>query len=685
MPTVNLSPIFNGWQGFSLNGIPLAGGLINTYQAGTVTPLATYTTNVGNVANANPIQLDAAGHPPFEIWLIQGQSYKFVLTDSLGLNPFTYDNIVGVGDEAALLAQLADTSNVSNGAALVGRAQQTVDSIAALRLLLKTSASKYAFVTGYYAAGDGGGGPYYYDAADTTSADDGGSIIVAADGGRWKLSRTSYISVKQFGAKGDGTNNDTSAINNATIYLNANVWAASFNYQQGGGTLFFPKGVYRTTATVYTRPFVRWLGEGRDGWTGGSPGYGVTAAASPPDGSIIFADFGATTNACAIDTVNYAVAGGAQYTSMTPIALAQLGGTYTYCQNVGIEKMGVFCTNSTQIGIRFQGSAESSLKSVSVLGFLTSVLSNCCWSYTHTDLHLNGTQISYAAISNLACSIQGNFDCNGFSGSPVTVGNKPLWWSANDTNYQSTSLYLINCTGVRYPEATSQHCGRALWAEATDVSFGMFYIEDVPFVGSGDTPGQINGYNAAASNNSILIEAMEFIANGATVFNNLTNVPVTLLSFAGIQGNMLGATISGTTNLILGNNVNRNNAFGDFAFNSKIISLVPTTGTWTPGLTNVGGTGITAAGFWTRRGNIYDCDVVITGTALTATGGGATVLTTPFNGTGGFAAPARASGVAVTTANLQAASGLMDTNANLYISAITSTTRIVISFQLFGV
>jgi hypothetical protein len=116
MPTVNLSPIFNGWQGFSINGIPLAGGLINTYQAGTVTPVATYTTNVGNVANSNPIQLDASGHPPFEIWLVQGQAYKFVVTDSLGLNSFTYDNIVGVGDLSAFLALLAS----SIGSTLIG-------------------------------------------------------------------------------------------------------------------------------------------------------------------------------------------------------------------------------------------------------------------------------------------------------------------------------------------------------------------------------------------------------------------------------------------------------------------------------------------------------------------------------------------------------------------------------------
>jgi len=120
MPTVNLSPIFNGWQGFSLNGLPLAGGLINTYQAGTVTTSATYTTNAGNVANTNPIQLDSSGHPPFEIWLVQGQSYKFVLTDSLGLNPITYDNIQGIDvNGGKLRTDLADQTSALNGAGLV--------------------------------------------------------------------------------------------------------------------------------------------------------------------------------------------------------------------------------------------------------------------------------------------------------------------------------------------------------------------------------------------------------------------------------------------------------------------------------------------------------------------------------------------------------------------------------------
>jgi len=45
MASVLLSPYGNGQQFFDNNGIPLAGGLIYTYQAGSSTPLVTYTDN----------------------------------------------------------------------------------------------------------------------------------------------------------------------------------------------------------------------------------------------------------------------------------------------------------------------------------------------------------------------------------------------------------------------------------------------------------------------------------------------------------------------------------------------------------------------------------------------------------------------------------------------------------------
>lgn len=94
--SVNLSPIGNSEQFFDNNGIPLAGGLLYAYQAGSSTPLATYTTINGTVANANPIVLNSSGRLDNEVWLTYGYFYKFVLKDASGNLLGTYDNIYGI-------------------------------------------------------------------------------------------------------------------------------------------------------------------------------------------------------------------------------------------------------------------------------------------------------------------------------------------------------------------------------------------------------------------------------------------------------------------------------------------------------------------------------------------------------------------------------------------------------------
>lgn len=94
---VTLSPLGGAAaQFFNNSGTPLNGGFIYTYQAGTTTPQATYTTSSGNIQSANPIQLDSSGRVPGgEIWLTFGSSYKFVIQDSNNVLIGTYDNIAG--------------------------------------------------------------------------------------------------------------------------------------------------------------------------------------------------------------------------------------------------------------------------------------------------------------------------------------------------------------------------------------------------------------------------------------------------------------------------------------------------------------------------------------------------------------------------------------------------------------
>jgi hypothetical protein len=93
---VNLSPIGNGVSFLGLTGLPLSGGRLYSYQAGSSTPLATYTTVSGTIANANPIILGTDGRTPNEVWLTYGYNYKFILQDAVGGTIATYDDIYGI-------------------------------------------------------------------------------------------------------------------------------------------------------------------------------------------------------------------------------------------------------------------------------------------------------------------------------------------------------------------------------------------------------------------------------------------------------------------------------------------------------------------------------------------------------------------------------------------------------------
>lgn len=94
--SVLLSPVGNGIAFLDAEGIPLVGGKIYTYQAGSSTPLDTYTDVNGTIANTNPIILGTDGRCPDEIWLTYGYSYKFVIKDASDVTIQTLDNLYGI-------------------------------------------------------------------------------------------------------------------------------------------------------------------------------------------------------------------------------------------------------------------------------------------------------------------------------------------------------------------------------------------------------------------------------------------------------------------------------------------------------------------------------------------------------------------------------------------------------------
>ena len=176
-------------QFFAANGEPLVGGKLYSYAAGTTTPLVTYTDQAATSANTNPVILDSRGEA--SVWLGTGP-YKLRLTTATDVDIWTVDDIYSEGAQS--MQELLSAS----GSSLVG------------------------FIA------DGVGAQYR-----TVQS---------------KLRDT--VSVKDFGAAGDGSTDDTADIQAA---INATPYA---------GTLHIPAGTYLVSGGLTAIQPIRIVGDG---------------------------------------------------------------------------------------------------------------------------------------------------------------------------------------------------------------------------------------------------------------------------------------------------------------------------------------------------------------------------------------------------------------------------------------
>lgn len=247
---VNLSPVGGvAAQFFDNNGVILSGGKIYTYTAGTTTNATTYTSATGGTAHSNPIILDSAGRVPSgEIWLTDGLQYKFVIKNSNDVLIGTYDNIVGINSN--FVNFVADTEIQT------ATAGQTVFTLTTMEYQPGTNnltvyvdgvnqydGVSYAYVetdatTVTFTAGLHVGALVKFTTVQTLSNGVTDSSLVTYDppfndsvptNVEDKLAQT--VSVKDFGATGDGSTDDAASIQAAI--------------DSGASTIFFPSGVYR--------------------------------------------------------------------------------------------------------------------------------------------------------------------------------------------------------------------------------------------------------------------------------------------------------------------------------------------------------------------------------------------------------------------------------------------------------
>ncbi|MBF0396695.1 MAG: hypothetical protein HQK78_07980 [Desulfobacterales bacterium] len=111
------------FKAFSSAGVPLAGGKVYTYVAGTTTAKTSYSDRAASTANANPVILDSNGEANIYLY---GGTYKIVLKDSSDVTIWTMDNIQGM-DGIINYASIGDYGDsLATAVASIGSTQKTL-------------------------------------------------------------------------------------------------------------------------------------------------------------------------------------------------------------------------------------------------------------------------------------------------------------------------------------------------------------------------------------------------------------------------------------------------------------------------------------------------------------------------------------------------------------------------------
>ncbi len=298
-----------------------------------------------------------------------------------------------------------------------GTAMQSFANLAAAQAAEISTGASAIYTASYRLPSDGGGAIYIRAASGA-----GVGKFQSEDGQWWSLSTAQQISVRMFGAYGNGTNDDVQPILDNISWVNAH----------GGGVVYFPAGSYlvnTTTRLQHAYSNILFVGESA--------------------GSVVIVNASATLPALTIGDGSTQIYGG----GVTEMRFASKSGVVGLAGQAGplVQKVGQFYLNRVQVspfpaalheGIILTNVSQSVVSQCEVQGCLFNgiLLTGC------VDIYATNNRSDVSGNSGFALdNTQGCYMAN-----CTAYGNALNGWELNSTTpdtFPNYNNFFLNCVG----------------------------------------------------------------------------------------------------------------------------------------------------------------------------------------------------------------------------------------------
>lgn len=617
------TPVFRGTDAF---GFPLYLGQLGTFIAGTNTPQVTYKDSTQVAQNTNPIILNPRGE--CNLWLDPTKAYKLVLSDALGNQIWTVDNIT------------------------IGNANPSFSIIPTVDNLFTLGSPTFSFANLYL-------GPNHAPVLDTVSGNIGYYARTAAEIAA-SVTPTNFSyppgNVLRYGA------DFTGVVDSAAAFLQARQVAT-----QGSIELLIPGGTYKSTATLVWgfanlqvtatgKVVINFTNAGQcitiDGGAGGGGIYGVTVRgyikvvgnASTTDAWFVRAchhsklqmragdcTTGLRTNWCVLNTFEFVCSSNeGTFSTLVPstgmfldqraVGETTAGCTFTDCilegilggSGIGIDLQGTFCntflggsSESNKIGGR-QANSNNIINTFYGMDFE----SNGAPSGIQDFLVLAGSNLTFMNCRSFSLATpQPNIDLQGGDNTAFFGGN--LRWVHVVTSPTVTGTTFVGCqvsngvsVGIKLDAGASIKALGVQLISGLGVVTGA-YNDDlgnsgtfIPTISGGTTPG-----------------TQTYAANGQKGFYTLNGHVCSFTIFINLTANGGGAAGTAILGGLPFSGRNQTNCFQSFNINDYSGITLGAAGRTLSATMNPGSA--TAAFIETDTGSVHN-PIAITAIAATA-------------------------------------------------------------------